>query len=54
MHAHLRLQPARRAPGKLKYLAASETGAGVFALDVDPDDAAQALREAGDGVASRG
>ena len=54
VHTHLRLQPARRAPGKLKYLAGSETGAGVFALDVDPDDAARALREAGDGHAARG
>ena len=46
-HAHLRLQPLRRAPGKLKYLAGSETGAGAFALDVAPETAAEALRAVG-------
>jgi UDPglucose--hexose-1-phosphate uridylyltransferase len=46
-HVHLRLQPNRRAPGKLKYLAGSETGAGAFALDVAPEAAAEALRAVG-------
>jgi UDPglucose--hexose-1-phosphate uridylyltransferase len=36
----------RRAPGKLKYLAGSESGAGVWINDVGPEDAAARLREA--------
>jgi UDPglucose--hexose-1-phosphate uridylyltransferase len=46
--AHLRLEvfSVRRAPGKLKYLAGSETAAGVFLNDVLPEDAARMLREA--------
>lgn len=46
-HAHLRIQPLRRAPGKLKFLAGSESGAGAFALDVAPETAAEALRAVG-------
>jgi UDPglucose--hexose-1-phosphate uridylyltransferase len=38
------IQPIRRAPGKLKYLAGTELGAGVFAGDVLPEVAAAALR----------
>jgi UDPglucose--hexose-1-phosphate uridylyltransferase len=38
------IQPIRRAPGKLKYLAGTELGAGVFAGDVLPEAAAAALR----------
>lgn len=41
---HLELFTLRRAPGKLKYLAASESGLGAFANDVRPEDAAQRLR----------
>jgi UDPglucose--hexose-1-phosphate uridylyltransferase len=37
----------RRAPGKLKYLAGSESGAAVWINDVAPEDAAARLREAG-------
>lgn len=44
---HLQLFSVRRAPGKLKYLAASESGMGVFINDVSPEDAARVLREAG-------
>lgn len=46
--SHLRLEifSARRAPGKLKYLAGSESAAGVFVNDVVPEDAAAMLREA--------
>jgi UDPglucose--hexose-1-phosphate uridylyltransferase len=36
--------PIRRAPGKLKFLAGTELGAGVFANDVTPEAAAAALR----------
>jgi UDPglucose--hexose-1-phosphate uridylyltransferase len=41
---HLELFTIRRAPGKLKYLAGSESGMGAFANDVVPERAAQTLR----------
>ncbi len=49
--SHLRLEifSGRRAPGKLKYLAGSESAAGVFVNDVVPEEAAAMLR----GVAGR-
>ncbi len=37
----------RRAPGKLKYLAGTESGMGVWINDVVPETAAQRLRDAG-------
>lgn len=37
--------PALRAPGKLKFLAGTELGAGVFANDALPEDKARELRE---------
>lgn len=40
----LEVWPIRRAPDKLKFLAGTELGAGVFASDVLPEEAAQALR----------
>jgi UDPglucose--hexose-1-phosphate uridylyltransferase len=43
---HLQVLSIRRAPGKLKYLAGSESGMGVWINDVLPEDAAQRLREA--------
>lgn len=45
--ARLRLElfSVRRAPGKLKYLAGTESGAGVFSNDVAPETTAQRLRE---------
>ena len=43
---HLQLFTIRRAPGKLKYLAGSESGMGVWINDVLPEDAARRLREA--------
>ena len=43
---HLRVFSIRRAPGKLKYLAGSESGMGVWINDVLPEDAARRLREA--------
>ncbi|SFJ74885.1 galactose-1-phosphate uridylyltransferase [Streptomyces pini] len=46
---HLELFTIRRTSGKLKYLAGSESGMGVFINDVPPETAARRLRE----VASR-
>ncbi|MQY07669.1 galactose-1-phosphate uridylyltransferase [Actinomadura macrotermitis] len=46
-HLSARIFTSRRAPGKLKYLAASESGAGAFINDVLPEQAARRLREAG-------
>jgi len=43
---HLQIFSIRRAPGKLKYLAGSESGMGVWINDVLPEDAARRLREA--------
>jgi UDPglucose--hexose-1-phosphate uridylyltransferase len=45
-YAHLELFSIRRAPGKLKYLAGSESGMGAFINDVAPERQAQLLREA--------
>jgi UDPglucose--hexose-1-phosphate uridylyltransferase len=42
---HLQVLSIRRAPGKLKYLAGSESGMGVWINDVLPEDAARRLRE---------
>jgi UDPglucose--hexose-1-phosphate uridylyltransferase len=44
---HLELFTIRRTPGKLKFLAGSESGMNVFINDVPPEAAAQRLREAG-------
>jgi len=41
---HVELFTIRRAPGKLKYLAGSESGMGAFANDVVPERAAATLR----------
>jgi UDPglucose--hexose-1-phosphate uridylyltransferase len=43
---HLRVMSVRRAPGKLKYLAGTESAMGVFINDVVPEAAALKLREA--------
>ena len=43
---HLQLFSTRRAPGKLKYLAGSESAMDVFINDVAPERAAQLLRDA--------
>jgi UDPglucose--hexose-1-phosphate uridylyltransferase len=45
-YLHLQLTSIRRAAGKLKYLAGSESAMGVFVNDVRPEDAARMLREA--------
>ena len=44
---HLVLFSSRRAPGKLKYLAGSESGVGVFINDIPPERAAAMLRDVG-------
>jgi UDPglucose--hexose-1-phosphate uridylyltransferase len=44
-YLHLQLFSTRRTPGKLKYLAGSESGMGVFVNDVRPEQAATMLRE---------
>jgi UDPglucose--hexose-1-phosphate uridylyltransferase len=46
-YLHLQLFSIRRAPDKLKFLAGSESGMGAFINDVLPEQAAQALRDAG-------
>jgi len=43
---HLRVMSVQRAPGKLKYLAGTESGMGVWINDVVPEAAALSLREA--------
>jgi len=43
-HVHVELYPAYRMPGRLKYLAGSEIGAGVFTADTLPDEKAAELR----------
>jgi UDPglucose--hexose-1-phosphate uridylyltransferase len=43
-HLHIELYPAYRMPGRLKYLAGSELGAGVFTADTLPEDKAAELR----------
>jgi UDPglucose--hexose-1-phosphate uridylyltransferase len=44
---HLRLFTIRRAPGKLKFLAGSESAMGAFINDIRPEDAARMLKDAG-------
>ncbi|MGV9215697.1 galactose-1-phosphate uridylyltransferase [Micromonospora sp. RB23] len=45
-HLHLQLFSIRRAKDKLKYLAGSESGMGVFINDISPERAAELLRAA--------
>jgi UDPglucose--hexose-1-phosphate uridylyltransferase len=44
---HLQVMAVRRAPGKLKFMGGTESGAGVWSNDVLPETAARMLREAG-------
>jgi UDPglucose--hexose-1-phosphate uridylyltransferase len=44
-HLSLTVFSTRRGPGKLKYLAGSESAAGVFVNDIVPERAAEMLRE---------
>jgi UDPglucose--hexose-1-phosphate uridylyltransferase len=43
-HLHAEFYPAFRMPGRLKYLAGSEIGAGVFTADTVPEDKAAELK----------
>jgi UDPglucose--hexose-1-phosphate uridylyltransferase len=43
---HLQIFSTRRGPGKLKYLAGSESAMGAFVNDISPETAARLLREA--------
>jgi len=43
-YLHLEISSIRRAPGKLKYLAGSESAMGAFVNDVAPEDTARTLR----------
>lgn len=43
-HLHIEIYPAYRMPGRLKYLAGSEIGAGVFTSDTYPEEKARELR----------
>jgi UDPglucose--hexose-1-phosphate uridylyltransferase len=45
-HVHLEAFSIRRTAAKLKYLASSESGAGVFINDIAPEQAAELLRSA--------
>jgi len=45
-YLHLEVFSIRRAPGKLKYLAGSESAMGAFVNDVLPEEAAKLLRSA--------
>ena len=43
-HLHVEFYPAYRMPNRLKYLAGSEAGAGVFTADTLPEDKAAELQ----------
>lgn len=49
--AHLRLTSIRRAPGKIKYLAGSESAMGAFINDTAPEEVAARLRDVSIGAA---
>ena len=42
---HMQITSIRRAPGKLKYLAGSESAMGAFIMDMRPEQSAAQLRE---------
>ena len=43
---HLHVMAIMRGPGKQKYLAGTESGAGAWSNDVLPEEAARLLRDA--------
>jgi UDPglucose--hexose-1-phosphate uridylyltransferase len=45
LRLHLQITSVRRAPGKLKYLAGSESAMGAFIMDMRPEQSAGQLRE---------
>ena len=49
-HFHVEFYPPNRTADKLKYLAGSEQGAGVFVVDAVPEQTAQTLRQAVEGA----
>lgn len=44
LRVHWQIQSVRRAPGKLKYLAGSESAFGAFMMDLTPEQSAEQLR----------
>ena len=44
MRLHWEITSVRRAPGKLKYLAGSESSMGAFIMDMRPEQSADQLR----------
>jgi UDPglucose--hexose-1-phosphate uridylyltransferase len=44
-HVHVEIYPPYRMPGRLKYAASTEMGAGVFSGDTRPEDTARDLQE---------
>ena len=49
-HLHFEFYPVYRLPGRLKYLAGSELGAGLFTADAEPESMAAELRAVGAAV----
>lgn len=45
VRVHQQICSVRRQPGKLKYLAGSESAMGAFIMDMEPEQSAQQLRE---------
>jgi UDPglucose--hexose-1-phosphate uridylyltransferase len=45
MHAHAELYPPYRTRDKLKYLAGTEIGAGMYAMDALPEEKARELQQ---------
>ncbi len=45
LRLHWQITSVRRAPGKLKYLAGSESAMGAFIMDMRPEQSAQQLRD---------
>jgi UDPglucose--hexose-1-phosphate uridylyltransferase len=46
LRLHWQITSVRRAPGKLKYLAGSESAMGAFIMDLKPEQSAGQLRDA--------
>jgi UDPglucose--hexose-1-phosphate uridylyltransferase len=46
-HVHIELYPVYRMPGRMKYAAATEMGAGTFSADATPEDKARELQDVG-------
>jgi UDPglucose--hexose-1-phosphate uridylyltransferase len=44
-HVHIEIYPAYRMPGRMKYAAATEMGAGTFSADATPEDKARELQD---------